>query len=548
MENINKIDGVLFEKLVIGGALKLKENLQEVNDLNVFPIPDGDTGDNMFLTISGGVDAIKNVDSNSLTAKAEALSNGMMLSARGNSGVILSQYFTGFSKAVKGLDEANITQVVDAFLGAARHAYTSVIQPVEGTMLTVAREAAEYTFERKNEFVSINEYIDSYKEEMKKSLDNTPELLATLKEAGVIDSGGAGLLYIVEGFKDVLDGKEIIEVESNNTQKKVDLSKFNEDSVMKYGYCTEFLLQLQKIKVDVYAFEIDEIVKYLETIGDSIVCYKAGTIVKVHVHTLTPYKALEFCQQFGEFLTIKIENMTLQHSEVVEKKNTKKKGIKKKYGVVTCATGQGLIDTFYGFGVDEVIDGGQCHNPSTKDFIDAFERINADYIYVLPNNSNIIMTANESKELYKDATIYVINTKDFGQAYAALSLLDMNLDDPDEIARGLEENMQDVCTGMISKSIRDANINHVDIHEDDYIGFSGKTMITSHKDKMETYFELIDKLDVRNKNFIITFFGKDVTEDEKKAVRERLSEEYKNVEAYDINGGQDVYDFIIIIE
>ena len=350
--------------------------------------------------------------------------------------------------------------------------------------------------------------------------------------------------YIIKGVKyyEEVGGRDIWKVKYNNIMMfdKLKQDVLNELILIK--------IQLQKIKVDVYAFEIDEIVKYLETIGDSIVCYKAGTIVKVHVHTLTPYKALEFCQQFGEFLTIKIENMTLQHSEVVEKKNVKKKGIKKKYGVVTCATGQGLIDTFYGFGVDEVIDGGQCHNPSTKDFIDAFERINADYIYVLPNNSNIIMTANEAKDLYKDATIYVINTKDFGQAYAALSLLDMNLDDPDEIARGLEENMLDVCTGMISKSIRDANINHVDIHEDDYIGFSGKTMITSHKDKMETYFELIDKLDVRNKNFIITFFGKDVTEDEKKAVRERLSEEYKNVEAYDIDGGQDVYDFIIIIE
>ena len=552
MESINKIDGLLFEKLVIGGVMNLKANIKIVNDLNVFPIPDGDTGDNMFMTINGGVPYLKAVEENSLYLKAEALANGMMLNARGNSGVILSQLFNGLAKGLQNLETADVNEFSLAFKNGVVQAYSAVIQPVEGTILTVAREAIEHAIERLNKNSTIESFIEDYVVEMKKSLEHTPELLETLKEAGVIDSGGAGLLYIAEGFNDVLEGKEIKDVEVDTKQGvELDLSKFNENSVMEFGYCTEFLLQLQTIKVDVEKFEVAPIIEYLETIGDSIVAFKTGTIIKVHVHTLTPYKALEFCQKFGEFLTIKIENMSLQHNEVVAKednsrvrKNTKRK----KFAVVTVATGKGLIDTFYEFGIDEVIDGGQSKNPSTKRFIEAFDNVNADYIYVLPNNSNIIMTAKEARDLYKESKVYVIESKNFGQAYSTLSMLDFSSDDPEEIANMLKEGMEDVTTGMITKSIRDANINNVDIKEGDYIGFSDKTMYVSTPSKLDTYFELIEKLDANNKNFLINVFGDSVKEKEKNAIRNLIKNKYPNLESYEINGNQEVYDFILILE
>lgn len=548
MVNVEKIDGILFEKMIVGGVANLKANVKEVNDLNVFPIPDGDTGDNMYLTISGGINNLRSVNSTSLYKKAKALADGMMLNARGNSGVILSQLFNGLANGLKGHDEADINIFKAAFLESFHQAYQAVVKPVEGTILTVAREAATNASVHADKNTTINDFIDDLKIEMEKSLARTPEMLAVLKEAGVIDSGGAGLLYIVKGFDAVLKGKEIASNEQEGTTKDIDFSKFNENSVMKYGYCTEFLLQLQTSKVDVHNFDVEKIIKYLETIGDSIVAYMIGTIVKIHVHTLMPYKALEFCQSFGEFLTVKIENMTLQHNETIQEHKPKKQQAHKKYAVVVVATGQGLIDTFYELGVNSVIDGGQTKNPSTKDFLEAFEEVNADNIYVFPNNSNIIMTAKEAKDLYKDANIYVIESKDFGEAYSALSLLDLSVDDPEEIRQTLIEGTKSSTTGTITKSIRDANINNVEIKNGDYIGFSGKTMLASNASKIETYFELLEKLDIDDREFLINVYGVDVTEEERKIIKDRLHKDYPMVEVYEINGQQEVYDFIIILE
>lgn len=548
MVNVEKIDGILFEKMIVGGVANLKANVKEVNDLNVFPIPDGDTGDNMYLTISGGINNLRSVNSTSLYKKAKALADGMMLNARGNSGVILSQLFNGLANGLKGHDEADINIFKAAFLESFHQAYQAVVKPVEGTILTVAREAATNASVHADKNTTINDFIDDLKIEMEKSLARTPEMLAVLKEAGVIDSGGAGLLYIVKGFDAVLKGKEIASNEQEGTTKDIDFSKFNENSVMKYGYCTEFLLQLQTSKVDVHNFDVETIIKYLETIGDSIVAYMIGTIVKIHVHTLMPYKALEFCQSFGEFLTVKIENMTLQHNETIQEHKLKKQQAHKKYAVVVVATGQGLIDTFYELGVNSVIDGGQTKNPSTKDFLEAFEEVNADNIYVFPNNSNIIMTAKEAKDLYKDANIYVIESKDFGEAYSALSLLDLSVDDPEEIRQTLVEGTKSSTTGTITKSIRDANINNVEIKNGDYIGFSGKTMLASNASKIETYFELLEKLDIDDREFLINVYGIDVTEEERKIIKDRLHKDYPMVEVYEINGQQEVYDFIIILE
>lgn len=552
MNTINKLDGQLFEKLIIGGAINLRANVKEVNELNVFPIPDGDTGDNMYMTINGGIEYLKKENDLSLSKKALALANGMMLSARGNSGVILSQLFNGLAKGLEGIDSADVLQMCNAFKQAVKQAYSAVVKPVEGTMLTVAREAVEYTEADKAYTQSINDFFKKYLSEMKKSLDRTPELLETLKEAEVIDSGGAGLVYIIEGIKEVLEGKEIVDNNSFETTKQtIDFSKFNENSVMEYGYCTEFLLQLQTSKIDINNFDIQVIIDYLNAIGDSIVAYLTGTVVKIHVHTLQPYKALEFCQKFGEFLTVKIENMTLQHNEVINNNQVEEKKIKrpkKKYGIVAVANGEGLINTLIESGVDEVINGGQTNNPSTKLFLEAFERVNAEYIYVFPNNSNIIMTANEAKQLYEDSIVYVIKTKDFGQAYSALSVADFGIEDPEEIRQILEEAKDNVVTGLITKSIRDANINNVDIHEGDFIGLCDKTMHTSKKNKLEAYFELIKKMDVEEKSFLINIYGKDVSNSEKQFIETELKEKYPNLEIYSINGEQEVYDLMVVLE
>lgn len=552
MNTINKLDGQLFEKLIIGGAINLKANVKEVNELNVFPIPDGDTGDNMYMTINGGIEYLKKENDLSLSKKAIALANGMMLSARGNSGVILSQLFNGLAKGLEGVDSADVLQMCNAFKQAVKQAYSAVVKPVEGTILTVAREAVEYTEAEKAYTQSINDFFEKYLFEMKNSLERTPDLLETLKEAGVIDSGGAGLVYIIEGIKEVLEGKEITNDNSfESTKQTIDFSKFNENSIMEYGYCTEFLLQLQTSKININNFDIQVIIDYLNTIGDSIVAYLTGTVVKIHVHTLQPYKALEFCQKFGEFLTVKIENMTLQHNEVINNNQAEGKKIKrpkKKYGIVAVANGEGLINTLIESGVDEVINGGQTNNPSTKSFIEAFEKVNAEYIYVFPNNSNIIMTANEAKQLYKDAMVYVINTKDFGQAYSALSVVDFGVEDPEEIRQVLEEAKDNVITGLITKSIRDANINSVDIHEGDYIGFCDKTMHTSKANKLDAYFDLIKKMNAEDKSFLINVYGKDVLESEKELIESKLKEKYSNLEVYSINGEQEVYDFMVVLE
>ncbi len=548
-----KIDGEQFEKIVVYGATNLKAHIKTVNDLNVFPIPDGDTGDNMFMTINGGLGGLQAVEENSVHAKAEALANGMLLNARGNSGVILSQLFAGIASALDGVT-CDVETFGEALKQGVKQAYASVVQPVEGTILTVAREAADYACKKADENTTIGEFIRNYIKEMKRSLDRTPDLLPALKEAGVIDSGGEGLLFIAEGMEQAIDGKAIDEVSTtlDENVKTVDFSKFNEDSEMLFGYCTEFLLQLQNSKVDAKNFDIKPIVDYLNTIGDSLVAFKTGTVVKIHVHTMTPSKVLEFCQQYGEFLTLKIENMTLQHNETSEDFATKKpKKPQKKhteFAVVTVATGDGLIKTFEDLGADVVIDGGQGKNPSIERFIQAFDQANADNIFVLPNNSNIIMAANQASELYDKAKIFVIPTKNFGQAYSILSMLDYEIGDAEEIAEGMKNDMQGVVTGMITTSIRTANIDGVDIKEGDYIGFVDKQMLCSTASKVETFKTLCEKLALEEKSFLVTSYGLDVTAEEKQAVKEFVEENYKGVEFYELDGGQEVYDFIMILE
>lgn len=552
MDERKRIDGALLEKMVLGGAANLQANVQKVNDLNVFPIPDGDTGENMYLTMQGGLQTLGRWED--LGDKATASAQGMLLSARGNSGVILSQLFFGLGEGLRGYTEADVNTLRNALQKGVECAYGAVARPVEGTILTVARESVEKT----PACDSVEEFISQLLKEMKKSLENTPNLLAVLKEAGVIDSGGAGLVYIVEGFLKALKGETVESANVVNAKQAVlDFSKFNEDTVMQFGYCTELLLQLQNAKTDIKSFSVEELIAFLESIGDSVVAFQTGTVVKIHVHTLTPWQVLAHCQKFGEYLTVKIENMTLQHNEThdqpleeiaVAGEIKMPKRARRKYATVTVATGEGLKETFLEMGADYVISGGQTNNPSSEDFIKAFDTVNADVIFVLPNNGNVLLSAEQAKNIYKDSDVRVIPTKNIGAGYSALSMIDYEVDDADEIAKQMEESMQGTVTGMVARAVRDANLNGVAVREGGYMGFTDKTMLLCEDTKIEALKALTDKLGVAEKEYAIVSYGAGVTEEEKENYRSYVNETYRGLELYEIEGGQEVYDFLLIIE
>jgi DAK2 domain fusion protein YloV len=548
-----ELSGELYSSLIKGGAANLRANAQIVNDLNVFPIPDGDTGENMSLTITGGVTAAANAGSYSLSEVSDTIANGMLLSARGNSGVILSQFFSGIAKGFTGSEKADVRTVGFAFKSGVRRAYEAVMKPTEGTMLTVAREATEYACDRITDSSTMESFFSDVLDEMNRSLKRTPQLLDVLREAGVIDSGGAGLVYIIDGMNKTLQGEHISDAALSFGSKAVDTSKFTADSVMEYGYCTEFLLQLQKCKVDVDNFSIDPILDFLNSIGNSIVAFKTGTIVKVHVHTMTPGKVFDYCQKFGEFLTMKCENMTLQHNETIlaeEKKEhiVKPTGERKKFAAITVATGDGIKETLKTLGADVVIDGGQGRNPSSEDFIEAFDSVNADTIFVLPNNGNIVMAARLAADIYADSKVVVIPSKSIGDGYAALSMLSYDSGDVDVITNDMSEAMQGVVTGEVTRSVRDANIDGVEIKNNAYIGFSGKNMLASEADKLDTTMEMLAKLDAASHEVMIAIYGNTATTEDRKEFCRRAGEMFPRTELYEIDGGQDVYDFEIILE
>lgn len=547
-----KIDGNLFKLMINNGASNLKENIEIVNNLNVFPIPDGDTGENMFLTLKGGVDSIINNNDNSLSNVSSIVANGMLLGARGNSGVILSQLFYGLSLGLTGLNEATLQQFINALNVGVKQAYSAVKNPVEGTILTVAREASEFINNKINDEIDFCSLFNDFLLKMKESLKHTPELLPVLKKAGVVDSGGAGLVYITEGFYNALNGEEkFLNDKTTNKTTNLDLSLFDENSEMVFGYCTELLLRLQKSKTNIETFDVNLLIDYLSTIGDSIVAFKIDSIVKIHIHTLTPYKVLEYCQKFGEYLTVKIENMTLQHNETINEKKEfefKVKKERKKYAVVTVGSGNGLINMFYDLGCDYVINGGQTNNPSSKDFINAFDEVNADYIFVLPNNCNIILAAKQAAEIYKNSNIIVIESKSIGQGYSALSMLDFSCDNPKEIEKMLTNGLENVITGLVSKANRSTNVDNIVIEKDNYIGFTNKTILSSQKFKIDTLIDLTSKIDLSNKCFALLLYGKDTTEEEQKISQNLIKEKYPELELYTLFGEQEIYDFIIIIE
>ena len=521
----------------------MSKDKKVVNDLNVFPIPDGDTGDNMLMTLKAGCTALEK-HLGTLSELAAAASSGMLLGARGNSGVILSRIFAGLAKGLQGVIEANTKTFAKAMQSAVDEAYKSVPVPVEGTIITVLREGAAGA----DSNADLNHYFETLLAAMQVSLNHTPELLQVLKDAGVVDSGGAGLLSIFRGMNDALNG--IISDEelpaATAATPTVELDKFTENSTLEFGYCTEFLLRLMRSKVDLDTFDEKVIIDYLNQAGESVVAFREGTIVKVHVHTFTPGVILNEMQKYGEFLTLKIENMALQHHQSTNQNNASFKLPPKPYGIVTVASGEGLINAFREFGVDEVIAGGQTMNPSTQDFLDAFSRINAQHILVFPNNKNIKMAADQAAELYKDADIRVLPSTTIGEGYYGIGSIDRDGPDVDAVIASVTEIMQSVTTGMVSTAIRDAEGDQVSIHKGNYVGYSGKQLLSDSPDRVTAAKALVERLEADTRDVMLIFYGEQVEQDEAERLAADLQARYKNLEIMLNNGAQPVYDYIIV--
>ena len=529
------LDAPTYLNLIRGGAARLAENRQAINDLNVFPIPDGDTGDNMYMTIEAGSKA----SGSTLGEMANAVSGGMLLGARGNSGVILSRIFAGIAKGFDGLENADIKEFTQAILSGVKEAYTAVSQPVEGTILTVMREGVDAAAGSS----SIEEFLDLWIAGMDLSLQHTPELLDVLKKAGVVDSGGAGLLCIAEGMRAALKGEIVFEdlpSPSGTAPQKLDFNAFTEDSVLEFGYCTEFLLRLQRSKVDLDTFDESVIHDWLASQGDSLVFFRDGSIIKVHVHTKDPGAILSKCREWGEYLTIKVENMTLQHHENHMDQRFKK--ARKALGIVTVAAGKGLASSFREMGADYVIEGGQTMNPPVELFMEAFNAVDAETVLVFPNNSNIVLTANQASALYKESKVVVIPTRTISEGYYALANLDAELP-LDELTAALEEAAASVTTGMISRAIRDTGIAKTG----EYVGFSGKELLCGSPSRTEAVKQLSANLDAGGADIFIIFKGADSPSAEAETLREDLERQYPSTEVILIDGDQPVYDYILLI-
>ncbi|MGM0495759.1 MAG: DAK2 domain-containing protein, partial [Bacillota bacterium] len=485
------LNGSLFKKLIINGNIKLKINMNRIDDLNVFPVPDGDTGSNMSATMSAGTNAIKETEETEIGKIAKVLSRGMLMGARGNSGVILSQLFSGISKGLEGLNEANMKEFALALRKGVEQAYASVIHPVEGTILTVSREGADRVVSATKDLEDFEELFSIYLKELRESLERTPDLLPVLKEVGVIDSGGAGFIEIIQGMEDALKGK-IYSDDSKPDEYKVDLTNFNREKMNSdedFGYCTEFIMQIEKMS----EFSQKKFIDMIQPLGDSLVVVQDENILKVHIHTQTPGDAMNLAQHYGFFMNIKIENMNLQHTEVLihqdqdhqddcgcghDHSSSIAPALKKKYAIVAVVNGEGLKQTFIEMGCDYIIDGGQTMNPSVEEFIKATEQINADHIIIIPNNKNVLLSAETARDMIEEKSVHVLPAKTIAQGYSALTMFDATEDIDTNISE-MTNYLDNVKTGEITYAIRNSKNNGVSIKKDDYMGIYDGNIISS---------------------------------------------------------------------
>ncbi|QZY57488.1 DAK2 domain-containing protein [Crassaminicella profunda] len=524
--------------MFVQGASVLDGNKSTVDALNVFPVPDGDTGTNMSLTMNGAAKEVKEVRINTIDYIVEAIANGSLMGARGNSGVILSQLFRGFAKVCKGKEVLTIVDLADAFKSASDTAYKAVMKPIEGTILTVARVIGEKAIELSKEEMYIDEFLYQLIEYGEQVLNKTPEMLAVLKEAGVVDAGGKGLIFIFNGFYEAITGKEVIIEEPTI----VDLEKVEGEDIkdITFGYCTEFIIKGDHVNIEKFKEKIGGYGDCMLVVGDE-------TLVKVHIHTNHPGIVLEEGLKLGELTRLKIDNMRQQHeNKVFEDVNEENNTEIKEFGMIAVTMGEGLTDIFKDLNVDEIITGGQTMNPSTEDIKNAIDRINAKHIFVLPNNGNIILAANQAKELsHKDIT--VIPTKTVPQGITAILAYneDLNIEENTEV---MTEAFQNVKTGQITYSVRDTQFNDITIKEGDILGIAdGKITVVGSNIEDEAY-KLLEGMVTEDDEIVTIFYGEDRTEDQAQALAERIEKIYEDIDVEVYYGGQPLYYYIFSIE
>lgn len=542
MPNYTVLSASTLKKMIINGAINLKNNQQEIDSLNVFPVPDGDTGTNMSMTMMSGVKDIQNLETSSIVDICKTLSRGLLMGARGNSGVILSQYFRGFYFGLKDLstNECTVKDFINALVSGYEMAYKAVMNPVEGTILTVVRESGEFVNANIDKYKTVNEVMDDYIKQAEISLANTPNILPVLKEANVVDSGGAGFIKVAKGMKMALEG-EILELESANESSSKSGIQSLEDVNIEFGYCTEFIVNLKNKE----NFDVTPLRSSLSLIGDSLVVVQDDDLLKIHVHTNTPGVALNLAQEHGEFITLKIENMRLQHSEIINE--PKNQAPKKDMALIAVCFGEGIQATFKELGVDYIIDGGQTMNPSTEDFINAIKAVNAKNVIIIPNNSNVILAAEQSVSLVEDVNVGVLKAKTIASGYASLMVYDASVS-LEENLEAMKEAVSNVISGEVTYAVRDTEISGVKIKSGDYMGICNGKITTSVEKRVEAAKNLLKDSITEDTAIVTIFYGLGVEEEEVSELEAYCNELNSDVEVEVINGKQDIYSYIIAFE
>lgn len=544
--------------MVLEGASNLSRNAAMVDALNVFPVPDGDTGTNMNLTITSGAKEVEKNTSSQIGAVANAFAKGLLMGARGNSGVILSQLFRGFSKAIEGKETITAAEFANAFDKGVETAYKAVMKPVEGTILTVAKDAAKKAVKEAKKSDDVLYIMKELVKESKASLNRTPDLLPVLKEVGVVDSGGQGLVTVYEGFLAVLEGRELPKVSVNapsmgelvNAEHhKAQIHMKTED--IHFGYCTEFMVKFEENKIKNNPFDETNFRNELAEHGDSLLVVADDDVVKVHIHTEQPGNMLTLAHRYGSLINIKIENMREQHSAILESENevipsySQPAEKKKEYGIVTVAMGEGIEEMFSSMGAS-VIQGGQTMNPSTEDIVRAISEVNAEKVFILPNNSNIIMASEQAASVV-DEEVVIIRTKTVPQGIASILAFNPSAD-MKENEKKMNEAITSVKSGQVTYAVRDTSIDGVEIAKGDFMGISEGKIITSKTNKLEVTKELLEKMMDEDSEIVTIIYGEDSSEDEAQELADFIEEKFPDAEAEIHDGKQPIYSFILSVE
>lgn len=549
------IDAEVLKKLFLAGAANLEAKKEWINDLNVFPVPDGDTGTNMTLTIMSAAKEVNSLAAPTMQTLSKAISGGSLRGARGNSGVILSQLLRGFTKVVRDYDELDSIIISTAFQKAVETAYKAVMKPKEGTILTVARGMADKILDLSTEIDDLEELLDKVIKYGDEVLEHTPDLLPVLKQAGVVDSGGQGLMQIMKGAYDALMGKEInyesVASQGGPSGSSEVSAQGLEEKEIKFGYCTEFIVMLEK---PYDAAKEAEFKAYLESIGDSIVLVSDGEIVKVHVHTNHPGLAFEKGLTFGSLTRMKVDNMREEHQERVianaekaAKEQAKKDEPKKKYGFISVSAGEGLSEIFKSLGVDYIIEGGQTMNPSTEDMLNAIDKVNAENVFIFPNNSNIILAANQAQSIVEDKNIIVIPTKTIPQGISALIAYSEEAS-PEENTEAMTEEIANIKSGSVTYAVRDTEIDDKTIKQGDIMGIGDKTILSVGQNIQDVTKDMIEQLAGDDAELISIYYGSDVTEEDANALAKAVEAVYPDVDVEVNYGGQPIYYYILSVE